>query len=291
MDNFIFVYFYDQENDKNNYYYKIMANKAIYATKIKRDKKYINDFYNIYTLSKVLQTQGFTADSDVYTANIKSIHTRLLIYLTGFNDLYTFDDGIGNILHTTFFIDNNELSGSKIFFSMFNPQLLYKNLRKNIKKHYTIYSQKNVYDNTQKIELFTLSKHTSISQNLPEVKILLTGPFSEIKRIDINTEIALYKYVMKQYDIDKVLPHPGEKNQKYHVSESIKTPLIAEEYFYELSKKYTIHLYGFYSSALINIVLSIPNIEVTNLHYAPICQEEDRVHFNAMQIKTDTIEL
>ncbi len=291
IDDFVFVHFYDHKNDKNRHYYEVLENKANYSIKIKRDKKLFNDFYNIYKASKTLKDQDMDSKYDIYSANIKSIHTRFLMYLLGYKDLYTFDDGIGNILHTDFFTNDSEPNISKLFFSILQPSLLYKNLRQHIKKHYTIYNEKNVYQNTQKIDLFSDLIHKKQIKTLPAKNILLTGPLSEVKLTDIDTEIKLYNYAIKKYHIDEILPHPGEKGKKVSTITNIDTYLIAEEYLHDLSKKYTIHLFGFYSSALTNIALNFPNIEVTNLHYAPIFLESDLNNFKKLGINTKFITL
>ncbi len=289
INNFIFIYFYAQESDKNRHYYTTLECEATYSIQIKRDKKHLNDLYHIYNASKELKAHSLGIECDIYSANIKSIHTRFLMYLLGYEDLYTFDDGIGNILHTNFFTNDSEPNISKLFFSVLKPTLLYKNLRKTIKKHYTIYDKKNVYPNTQKIELFSDLIYKKDNYTLPKKNILLTGPFSEVGLTNIDNEIKLYNYVIAKYHIDGIFPHPGEKEKKISAVENFDSHLIAEEYIHNLSKNCTIHLYGFYSSALINIALTFQNVKITNLHYSPMFLESDLNNFNEFGINTEHI--
>ena len=73
-----------------------------------------------------------------YSGNFKLIYTRLLLFfLKSKPKLYRFDDGIGDLLKKSWFItDENAIS--KLFFSIFAPNLKYKNLM-NIPRDFSIY--------------------------------------------------------------------------------------------------------------------------------------------------------
>ncbi len=291
IDQFILVYFHDQDTDKNKYYYDVLVDHSQFAIKIKRDKKILNDFFPIYKASRILKKYNTKIQYSIYTANIKSVHTRLLMYFIGYGRLNTFDDGIGNILHTDFFTNDNDTKLSKLFFRLFQPSLLYTNLKKTISKHYTIYNEKNVYPNTYKINLFTSFSNRIDKKSLPIMKIFLSSPFSEVGLINKKNELKLYNHIIEKYKIDKILPHPGEKTKKISTTEYIDTHLIAEEYIYNISKKYNILIYGLYSTALVNISMNIPNVKVTNLHYSPISLDRDLEKFNNMKIQSEFVVL
>lgn len=253
ISEFYFIYFYDVTSEKNSYYFNLLAQKARYAFYTKRTKKLLQDAINIYKIFRQLKTMHASTDISIYAGNIKSIHTRLLLLLIGSYKLYTFDDGFANIAHSGFYHSNKEKILFKLFFLLFNRSLIYKNLREQILIHYSIFREKNIYQNVKYINLFDPIDQLP-STPKPVKTILLTSVLAEERIVDKSTEKNLYASIIDHFHVTHVIPHPKEYNtQVIDNVVIINSELIAEDIILKLSKTYELTVIGIFSSTLLNL--------------------------------------
>jgi hypothetical protein len=256
---YLFVYFTDSDTEKNKYYYKKLANNSVESFYIVLKKKFIYDLKIIYKLSKKVKKHN---ELIYYSGKIKSSHNRLLMYLTTYNKLITFDDGSGNISGDGYFYDINEGKFFQLFFMLFNKKLLYKNIKESRQLHYTIFDLPNVFSNTKKIQLFKTKMIQDSS--LPNLVILLTNAFAEDGEMELEKEKEAYRQIISKYNVTKIIRHPREKYIKITDKkvEEIKDLRIAEEVIIDLANKYNITLIGMYSTVLLNFLGT--NIKLIN---------------------------
>ncbi len=271
INHYSFIYFYDIESDKNTYYFNLLQRNSNYSTKILRSKKYFTDFQNIYNIYRQLSLRKPLTDVTIYTANIKAVHTRFLMFLLNYKNLYTFDDGCANIADTGYYANSNENLLYKLFFTLINPSLVYENLRDSMVIHYSIFKEKNIYPNVKYIDLFNSTEKQSHTIK-PQLTILLTSVLSENKMLGREEEIKLNQNIITHFNVNKIIPHPGNnKSNPYHNAEIIHSKLISEEIIFNLSKTYSLTIIGIFSSTLlnlsgINLVKKMISIDFQNSH-------------------------
>jgi len=252
IENYCFVYLYENKSKKNEHYYKLLEKDAIFSTEVHRSKTAFSDFISIYKLSKILRNNCKPVELNIYSANIKSVHTRFLMFLLNYNNLYTFDDGCANISNIGYYADSNENNLYKLFFQLFAPSLVYNQLRNKMKIHYTIFKEKNIYPNCKYINLYNKKdqkdKHAVIKKT-----ILITSVLSESNITSKKIELELYQAIITHFDVTDIIPHPRGKNLSLN-THTIHSHLIAEDIILQLSKDYELTVIGVFSSALLNLV-------------------------------------
>ncbi len=265
ITDYIFIYFVDSDTEKNRYYYEQLSKNAKFHSYIILKKQIISDLVVVYKLFR--QLKNYLNDEIVYyTGKIKSTHLRFLMLLTGFKTLKTFDDGSGNISGAGYFYQDDEIKLFKLIFLFFNKKLVYKNIKKIINTHYTIFDFPNVFQNQKLISLFKDRKINHIEEK-EVLTILLTNAFAEDKEMNLEDEILLYTRIISKYNITHIIKHPREIYQKIENKNIIEfnNPKISEELIYELSKKYDLTVIGIYSTALLNLA-QLENIHLINIH-------------------------
>lgn len=268
----------ENNSAKNKYYFSLLseeAEKSIFFIKK-------NSFLDVIRLTPLLLTMRFQRKNkvDIYTGNIKTFYSRFIIWVFGYRNIYSFDDGIANIRTPDLISENNYLDDpserpfSGIFFHVFNKSLLYKNIKRLLSKHFTIYQLPNVYENTYYIDLF--ENEFDIQSVAPTLKVLLTSALSLENYLNADEEKDFYDRIIVRYSIDLVIRHP--RNETYQatgeatISKSLE---IAEHQLGKLTKHHIIEVYGvLYTSVLINI----PN-SIYRLNIVPPSLKKDHMDF------------
>ena len=261
VSDYLFIYLGANRNKKNKFYYNEFSKKAIYS-------KYIvislNKLFPIFRLIILALSFRFRYNSELtfYIGNIKKIHSRLFMLFSGFRNIITFDDGVGNIISDGYF-SIEERKYSKYFFYIFNKSLLYNNIICNINLHYTIYSNSNVFRNSIRLSLYhnEIKRRNHINE---ELCILITSPFSLFNMMTKKEEYIMYQKLINQFDVDFIIKHPLElEGDTYDNCKVIESHLIAEDIILDLLNKYNITLIGTYSTVLLNLHL-IEGIKIIN---------------------------
>tara|TARA_B110000908_G_C10238799_1_gene444913 strand:+ start:533 stop:1444 length:912 start_codon:yes stop_codon:yes gene_type:complete len=261
INDYIFIYLCINRNKKNKFYYNEFAKGAIYSNYIQIG---LNQFLPIVKLIVLALSFRFKYKSNLtfYIGNIKKIHSRLFMLFSGFCNILTFDDGVGNIILDGYFFDNEKVI-VKYFFLIFNKKFVYREIIKNIDLHYTIYNHRNVFENTRKISLHNNEKKVRGNVN-EELVVLITSPFSLFNMMSKEKEIIMYQKLVQQYKVDFIIKHPLErKDNIYDKSKIIDSHFIAEEIILNLLDRYNVTVIGTYSSVLLNLH-AIEGIKIIN---------------------------
>ncbi len=285
----VLLYIPDQNSKQHRYYFDRVSKEFRFSFYCPIKK---NIFYDTLQILKCLKKLNLslkkTVKPNIFIGNLRSIYPRLFIMSIDFSNIYTFDDGFANLLQKSF-LHKDEKFIFRCFFKLFNPSLQYANIKNNIKKHYSIFSLKYQKNNHNKvfIKLFDFDCNQP-QKNKPLKKVLLSAPFFEYNLLTKKEEQSLYNYIVDQFEIDCILKHPNEQTIK-KLSRKIdyaKTLLIAEEFISNLTNDYRVKVYGFYSTALINIALTNQDTEVFNIHYDRIHTKDNKRIFDSFEIKT-----
>jgi len=238
---YIYIYFTDIDTEKNKYYYNKLSENAIKSSYIVLKKNIIYDLNIIFSLYKSIKPFIKNKLISYYTGKVKSSHVRLLMFLTNYSNLITFDDGSGNISGSGYFYDENESMLFKLFFLLFKKELLYKNIKYNNLKHYTIFDLPNVFKCKILLNLFDTDKIISHNKN-ENITILLTNAFAEDGEMKLDDEMKLYENIIDKYNVSHILKHPREQYKKIASQkiEELKSMKIAEELIYELNLEYNV---------------------------------------------------
>jgi beta-galactosamide-alpha-2,3-sialyltransferase len=263
LKNIFIIYFYQINNKKNKHYFNELSKVSKKSFYIKKFNilPYITFILTILTIYlKIL----FLKNHSVYTGNPKTIYSRFIISILKPKNIYSFDDGIGNISNEGYFYVQNNFTSLEKLIRFFGMDFSYKFLYEKIKNHYTIYSTANALPRPIKINLFPINEKKEEKNKKESLSILLTCPISEDNVINIDKEKKLYNTIIDLYGIELIIKHPLEKRDKIEKIPYIDSEKIAEEIILDLSNLYNkITIYAWYSSALINLN-NIPGIDLVN---------------------------
>ncbi|MDW0697841.1 glycosyltransferase family 52, partial [Mannheimia haemolytica] len=186
----------------------------------------------------------------VFFANVNSLWIQKILSNIIFEELYTFDDGLGNVIKNPPILVEKWLV-RKIISCVIRNSYSVKKLLEINKKHFTIYPKyKNIISNVETLNIFSdrnLSDLPSVPKD--EISILIGQPIFS----DEDRNVSLINKVFSVFNIDYYYPHPREC---YHVSNIryIYSKMIFEDYISELLLyKSKIIVYTFFSSVALNI--------------------------------------
>lgn len=226
---------------------------------------------------------------------LASIDLRYFHYIISKNDLaniYTFDDGLANIISDDIYYSNEiPVIWKKMIWRFIGIKYYTKDIRNKSLLHYTIYKDvPNIIKNTQLIKLYEeYESITTITNRV--VTIYLGQPLEEISNM-FSSEYIMN--ALQKIHIDFYYPHPREKNIPKGDFKVIISPLVFEDYIVTYLKdnpKVKIKVYSFISSAILNIV-SLDRIEVNYLYGANLYKKyKDFYDFVEKELKIDCINL
>jgi hypothetical protein len=267
IEKYILVYA-SRNNIKNKYYFEKFSARAYKKYFIKTDK-ILFLIFNLFFISMFFRLRY--QKINFYTGQIKTFATRFFLWCYKDFNLYSFDDGWGNINSDTkaYFRDDNENKCSKMFFSLLNKKFLYKNIKQRIINHYTIFLWKeNVFENSIYVPLSNIVFMSKIYKKTESLNILLTSCEAEYKKMSLSQEKKIYEDIIEKYSIDKIIPHPVSKLNKFSEKYQrllINNELIAEDIILSLLKENRIRLYGFNSTTLFVLSDISSDLEIFNL--------------------------
>lgn len=265
IQNFVLVFYYQNNTEKTKFYYNKlaqMADEVFYIQKIN------SPFYTLKTLFSIAYKLNalLIKNPKVYAGNIKTIYSRLLIFLVGAKKINSFDDGMGNVCGEGYFYDDIKPTLKTQFLSLIGLDFSYSKIYSKIKKHYTIYTTPNVMPNCYHINLFGFKDIDKVISENSKTTVLLVSTLQEENLFPLQQEIKLYQYLIDTFEVKYAIPHPLSKHERiFDLSVTIiKSDLIAEEIIMELKNKYKhIKLIGIYSSTLIHLA-NVDGIECIN---------------------------
>ncbi|WP_168405688.1 glycosyltransferase family 52 [Acinetobacter indicus] len=199
--------------------------------------------------------------TNIYLAGIHNLYIHKIISVLRFNNIITFDDGVGNINKSgVFFLEKKSFKNKLIRF-IFNIKFDIDLIKIKTKRHYTIYNNvDNIVENCKFINLFS-DKENNLKPSFcgKEFSIFIGQP---LEHINTNITYTDLENFLRIKEVNLYYPHPRETyNLNYNKVDSL---LIAEEYiinFIRENPTVKLKIYGFFSSVIFNII-SINSIDV-----------------------------
>ena len=257
----VYVYVTQYMTEKDYFYFdRIKGNADHFIIETKKSGGIIQ----LLSTIKKLKKHKF---KKVFLAQVKTAYNRFILSsLNQTFELYSFDDGIGNLIQKGYLDTKDEHFLSQAYFNLFNKKYLYKNFVARISSHFTIYPPKlNIFSNCVPIKL--ASGISQDKNNIKTVSILLSSPFYDLNVLPKNKNIHIFDQALKILTPDYFLPHPKDTlYNRLDLSNTnvVRTHLIAEEWILEMAKELNIELFSFGSTTLLNLVTS-PNVRPVNL--------------------------
>lgn len=211
---------------------------------------------NLISFKIKIHTNGFNKKYDeLYLSNVHRAHFQLLVSYNIDSEIFTFDDGLANILPSSKLYVDSELDiVRRSIWKVLGIRVNSKDIKNKSSTHLTVYKDiPNIITNTSFIELYDRNLTNTLDENQEIIKIYLGQPLDEVGNAFEQTNI---KEVFDSLGIQKYFPHPREKTISIKDIEIIQTNLIFEDYIIELlnnDSDICIEVYSFFSSAIINI--------------------------------------
>lgn len=263
---FDFILITNNKNDKYKYYYDVLKEICIksYFYSFSWSSSFLN-FLNFLNFKKSIGLEfEFKKYSSIYVASIDSRHIQYIIGQSKKDiNVYTFDDGLANIVKDSIYIKDKINFLKKIIFFIIGIKLDLVDIKKRSKLHYTIYSlNNNVSKKTKKIDLLNMN-FLSGEECKKKVRIFIGQPYSELLGKDFD---EIYK-ILDILKVDFYFPHPREKQVDKIQVNVIKTHLVFEDYLLNYIKENNcdVEVYSFLSSAAANVI-NIKSVKVNILY-------------------------
>ncbi|WP_166169765.1 glycosyltransferase family 52 [Acinetobacter sp. SA01] len=245
-------------NEKFKYYINLIeqVSENIYVLNTgtgSRLKTYYNYFKNYFYVKFYLKYYYH----EVYLSSIDSIYFHMVLSKIKKGKIYTFDDGLVNIIkNSSYYIESEFSFKDKILRKLFGILYTKEIVRGESIKHYTIYDGvSNIIENKEYIKLIELNE---INENTNTITIFVGQPIAD----PLYSKIP---EIIKKLNVDYYFPHPRE-SEKFSGIDYINTVKIFEHYIIDfiLEHKCKVKIYGFFSTVLINLK-GIKNIEIISV--------------------------
>lgn len=241
-------------NKKYEYYLKILKNnpyvKNIDVIKIEND----NIFTRLFTVRDIKKWNTRKQYHTAFLASVDNFFVHCVLHYACVQEIYTYDDGVANIIETTTYFIDKSSKFSMIARKLLNMRWNLDFIKNNTKKHYTIYhNAKNIVENTENIDIFGNFDVPDERKNGEICYFLLGQPFS-----DKESTIHIYRKLKHKYPDIKYCMHPREEldflKDKLNESDIIASDLIIEEYvLHKLLDGYEVMIFTVNSSAGFNL--------------------------------------
>lgn len=291
---FDLIYVAISDIEKQKYYFDRLASKA--------NKSYFHTFnsnnnidhiFNIIEFKKNFSLK-FTNDYDsCYLASIDSIHFGYILSKNNNSKIYTFDDGLANIIKSSIYYS---YKGPKIwkrfFLRIFGIKIFKQDILKKTSMHYTLYKgESNIIDNTCYLEIFNFNTKLLPIENGKKIKIFLGQPLYNIN--NEFTDDYIFS-ILEKLKINIYFPHPKENEVLFKDFNIIKTNLVFEDYLIGMLEENVyenIEVYSFFSGALINIK-DFPRVNVKYVYNKILYKSyEDFYVFASEKLNIENINL
>ena len=249
------IYLPSVNNSKNKYYFK---KSLCYFDKCKIrviKNNYAKDLY--FLINNEFRYKNYDY---IFTGNLKTIYSRIILSNTQFRYLNTYDDGIGHYYESPYFNEINEKFISKI---LLRKNFHYKNLLNIVTNHYTIFKDSPIINNI-KIDYHSLLNNVSKSKIQSNVTVLLSGNFSNDGIMSEKEEKLLYESIINNEKIDYIILHPSQKNNISNLKEIGRNTIVEDL----IKSGYVKGLIGCNSTSLITSKIIKPSIKCINYNWS-----------------------
>ncbi|PSW42962.1 glycosyltransferase family 52 [Photobacterium leiognathi] len=192
---------------------------------------------------------------NVYVASINSRYIHKVLSIIKYRNLYTYDDGSANIIHSSFFFDKTTLI-EKIFNCFFSIRKNKEILKLETKKHYTLYED--MSNITSRLYYFNPFCFNSIANKcLKDKAVIFIGPVFDEMFNDYQSVIDNVNNYISNVEADFFyIKHPRNTIKscfdEYIISDDSG---LAELIIKKKASEYSnVELLGFFSSAQLNTI-------------------------------------
>lgn len=269
-----FIYFSTIKDRKHLKYYSRISNLV-------GKSLFITEPYSAKLLLTIKRKISIFNYSQIFLASLDDSITHYLLSYCHFNDLITFDDGVGNIFPKgSYFISSPRKTLKKKLFTVVHSLLgrhyYLDDVKAKSSKHYTIYSRfDNCIKNAEYFPLFKLDKYENV--HFKGVKNIVLGTvFSEVFARDgslLKSKLVTFMKELKPAPV--FIAHPRANDNEF-LEFDMGINDIAEDYIIELlTQGFEVNVYGFASSCQFNFLdLKNVNIYIFNCqNYKPNMKE------------------
>lgn len=245
--------------EKYTYYYnrvkKLCNNSILY--------EYRYGFKSFVIFRKKISKSVFNIEyNELYLANFQKGAFQYLVSKNRSSEIYTFDDGLGNILPSGAFHQSSKPHIlRRCVWHLLGVTTFSQDIKKLSTLHYTIYrGLPNIIPNTKLVKLFGENESLKLSGLTKNIKIYLGQPLLSVNKKFTDSFIT---NILLDLNIGYYLPHPRESSNITVNFKQINTNLIAEDYIIRYIKenpRTKVEVYSFFSGALFNLT-DIPNLE------------------------------
>lgn len=255
----------NENRQKFEYYFnriKHLCKKALFW-------EYKAKISNLIKFKIKIHMDGFNEEYDeLYLSNVHRAHFQLLVSYNIDSKIFTFDDGLANILPSSkLYIDNKLDIARATIWKILGIHVDSKDIKNKSNVHLTVYKDiPNIIANTNFIELYDHKLENKLDKKPTVLRVYLGQPLNEVGNAFKNTNI---KQILDLLKIQRYFPHPREKITSMQGVEVIETDLIFEDYIIELlnnNPNLRIEVFSFFSSAIINIA-SLDNIKCYYIYH------------------------
>lgn len=211
---------------------------------------------------KISKSVFNTEYNELYLANFQKGAFQYLVSKNHSSEIYTFDDGLGNILPSgAFHRSSSPPMLRRCIWRLLGVNTYSQDIKKLSILHYTIYKGfPNIIPNTKLVKLFGENEPLNSNSLTKNIKVYLGQPLLSVNEKFTDSFIT---NILLDLNIDYYLPHPREASNTKLSFKEIKTNLIAEDFIIRYIKENPetkVEVYSFFSGALFNLA-NIPSIE------------------------------
>lgn len=255
MDSYDLLYITHNDSEEDKFYFKRLSISAMVSDYVYLPPERFDVITHVKLRLRLSSWFRRLNYQNVYVASIDSMVINALICKISLARMYTFDDGLANLVQDGIYYNDPKTIRAWIYRKLFGGRPVDK-IRKKVSLHYSIYKDfDNIVEEGRMVYLSgwgrpdesisdrSVKKHTK--------RYFLGAPFDEVMS---RREIEKMVDAMQGLAIDAYIKHPREKKE-LPIGGIIfdKGGRIAEEVILEDSTGYAVELYGFLSSVMINL--------------------------------------
>ncbi|MFW1923300.1 glycosyltransferase family 52 [Acinetobacter geminorum] len=255
--NYSFLIFYYNDNNKYKYYIDLLKREGVEVSIYKIDSKTkIERLFEIWKVKKFIKQNKLVNFYNIYVSSVDNTLIHAALQKLRFINLYTYDDGLANLYSNSSYYLDKESKIQKIIKIFLGIRWSLGLIKDKSLKHYSIYkNRKNIIEKLAYIDLIPSSGILKIqTKERKELKLYIGQPLYEI---DSCFTRDFLKNALQKCGVEYYFPHPRESIQ-YEDFKYIESNLILEDFYAELSERYNVQLYTFFSTAVLNIKMIDP---------------------------------
>lgn len=255
--NYSFLIFYYNDNEKYKYYINLLKKECVDVFTYKIDSKTkIERLFEMWKVKKFLKKNNKFNFYNVYVSSVDNTLIHITLQKLRFINLYTYDDGLANLYSNSSYYLDKESKIQKIIKRFLGVKWSLNLIKNKSLKHYSIYkNRENIIEKVAYIDLIPSSGFLKIQTKERRVLKLYIG--QPLYEIDSCFTKDFLKNALKKCGVEYYFPHPRESIQ-YEDFKYIESNLILEDFYAELSERYNVQLYTFFSTAVLNIKMMDP---------------------------------